>query len=57
MFIDQQFSRLGMFYSNEKGVRDTFIRELDTRTKWYVLMRVVEYVNHQWKHYYGWCDW
>jgi len=57
MFIDGQFRRLGMFYDTEKGHRNEFIRQLSTRSKWWVLMRVVEYVNNQWKHYYGWCDW
>jgi hypothetical protein len=57
MFIDGQFRRLGMFYDTEKGQRNEFIKQLNTRTKWWVLMRVVEYVNSQWKHYYGWCDW
>lgn len=57
MFIDEQFRRLGMFYNTESDVRDGFIRQLDTRTKWWVMMRVVDYVNRQWKHYYGWCDW
>lgn len=57
MFIDEQFRRLGMFYGAECGVRNEFIRQLDTRTKWWVMMRVVDYVNNKWKEYYGWCDW
>jgi hypothetical protein len=56
-FIDAQFRRLGMFYQSETNIRDEFIRQLDYRTKWYVLVRVVEYVNNRWKHYYSWCDW
>jgi hypothetical protein len=56
-FIDAQFRRLGMFYQSETNVRDEFIRQLDNRTKWYVLMRVVEDVNNRWKVYYSWCDW
>jgi hypothetical protein len=57
MFIDGQFRRLGMFYGAECGVRNEFIRQLDTRTKWWVMMRVVDYVNDAWKRHYGWCDW
>jgi hypothetical protein len=57
MFIDGQFRRLGMFYETEKGQRNEFIKQLDTRSRWWVLMRVVEYVNGRWKNYYSWCDW
>jgi len=57
IFIDEQFRRLGMFYGAESGVRNEFIRQLDYRTKYWVLMRVVEYVNNKWKEYYSWCDW
>jgi hypothetical protein len=56
-FIDGQFKRLGMFYQSEIGQRNDFIRQLDSRTQWWVLMRVVDYVNQQHKHYYSWCDW
>jgi hypothetical protein len=57
MFIDSQFRRLGMFYDTEIPQRNDFIRQLDTRTKWRVLTRVVEYVNLKTKTYYDWCDW
>jgi hypothetical protein len=54
MFIDGQFRRLGMFYDSECDQRNEFIRQLDTRTKWWVLMRVVDYVNRRHHNYFGW---
>jgi hypothetical protein len=57
MFIDSQFRRLGMFYESEKPTRNMLIKQLDTRTKWWVMSRCVDYVNERWKVHYGWCDW
>jgi hypothetical protein len=57
MFIDGQFSRLGMFKGTHHYEMMRFIQQLDTRTKWRVLMCVVDYVNVAWKEHFGWCDW
>lgn len=57
MFIDGQFGRLGMFKGTHSHAMNAFIQQLDTRTKWWVLMRVVDYVNVAWKEHFGWCDW
>ena len=57
MFIDGQFSRLGMFKGTHHYEMNCFIQQLDTRTKWWVLMCVVDYVNDAWKEHFGWCDW
>jgi hypothetical protein len=57
MFIDGQFSRLGIFKGTHSHIMNAFIKQLDTRTKWWVMMRVVDYVNDAWKEHFGWCDW
>jgi hypothetical protein len=57
MFINKQFHRLGMFYDSEKGMRNHFISQLNTHTKWRVLMNVVNYINQKCDAYYGWSDW
>jgi hypothetical protein len=41
IFIDEQFRRLGMFYGAESGVRNEFIRQLDYRTKYWVLNMLI----------------
>ena len=52
LFIDSQFRRLGMYYNAEVHQCNEFVRQLDTRTRWYVLMRVVDYVNRKMVEYF-----
>lgn len=51
MFIDNQFRRLGMYYDMEVSQRNKFIGQLDTRTRWWVLKCVVDYVNYKIQEY------
>jgi hypothetical protein len=53
LFINWQFGRLGMYAPTEEEMRLFFVQQLATRKRWWVLCRVVDYVERQLRYYYG----